>query len=148
MFQTEIREPSLGAFVGQQMGLLVGSLLWCLLTVSLPIWFSDVTRPVGRILESLSIIFLAGVPFFFLGRFVQYRFPGLALSGRWVWVLPALGFMAVLISSLTAGHSAFSDLFSPPGEGEAWWGVLIFTYPTLGSIGYSLGLRLNAHDSQ
>jgi len=95
---------------------------------------------VGRILESLSIILLAAAPFLFFFCFVQRQFPVLALSGMWVVVLPTLGFMALLGSSLAAGQPAFSELFFPPGEVEAWWGVLIVTYPTLGSIGYSLGI--------
>lgn len=129
------------SFASQQLGGWVGFVLWALLTVPLPFWLSRY-GPLGRAFEALSIATLTLGPAFLVGRGVQRWLPDIAVSGRWLWLVPSSFVSASLFSSLV--HSTLGrdlvDLFYPPPEGEAWWAVLFFTYPTLGFIGYAVGI--------
>jgi hypothetical protein len=41
-----------------------------------------------------------------------------------------------------------AGLLYPEKNGEAWWAVYLFTYPWLGSVGYSLGIIFGARCEQ
>jgi hypothetical protein len=146
MFSTEIKsDGGLPTFILQQFAVCLGSLLWAAVTIPLPGGLSGIGG-LRKLFEAQCIVALALGPAFLCGRMVRSRLPSLAYSGRWVWVLPSALMAAALISS--AFSSTLDDnvagLLFPPPEGEAWWGVLIFTYPTLGCVGYSLGIASKA----
>jgi hypothetical protein len=145
MFQTEIDEGgSFVSFALQQVAACILSVVWALLTTEIP-W--DLSSPGGgNALEALSVIALSFGPAAMFGWAIQQSMPRVAASGRWIWLLPCLFGLALLLSSL---HRAsfmreLSGLFYPEAQGEAWWAVMLFTYPTLGSLGYSLGIIFRA----
>jgi hypothetical protein len=102
MFETEIQGPSLPGFFVQQAGACIGLVMWGLITVEVPRSFSTLNRPVAAVLETLCIIVLAATPSFFWGRAVQSNAPTLALSGKWIWLLPTIAtvFISVMSGSL------------------------------------------------
>jgi len=141
MFETEADQGgSFVSFLLQQLAVIFGSVVWAF-TAELPSWMSQFGA-IGRVFEALTIIVLGGVPAFVAGYTMRRRAPTLAYSGRWIWFLPSAVVVAILTFSLF--HSGLQDdlleLFSPPPIGEAWWAVLLVTYPTLGCCGYSLGM--------
>ena len=143
MFQTEVDEDrSFLAFASQQFIVCIGSVVWGLITMSLPFWLSRF-GVIGHLLESLSIVVLAVAPSFFGGRLIGSKTPRIAASGRWVWLLPVALLAAALLSSVFNSRIErdLSELLFPPPEGEAWWAVWLFTYPTLACVGYSLGIE-------
>jgi hypothetical protein len=100
----------------------------------------------GNLFEALSVVALALVPAFLCGRFTASRFPHFTYSGRWIWALPSVLMVVTLLAAVFNSKLKLDimELFFPPPEGEAWWAVLVFTYPTLGCVGYSLGMRSEA----
>jgi hypothetical protein len=149
VFETEVHEDrSVVAFGAQQLGVWIASVIWALITVSLPVWLSQF-GPVARTFEAGSIIGLAFAPAYFCGRLIHGRYPHFALSGRWIWLLPS-GLMALLLLNAVL-HSTLGrnlgELFCPPSDGEQWWAVLLGTYPILGCAGYALGTRAGSSRS-
>lgn len=148
MFETEVHEDrSVVAFAVQQLGVWIISVIWALITVSLLVWLSQF-GPVARMIEAASAIGLAFAPGFSGGRLIQSKYPHFAVSGRWVWVLPCIFVSALLLVFVTYTHTPLSrslaDLFSPPNDLAGVLGVLFVTYPTLGCVGYSLGIRVES----
>jgi hypothetical protein len=149
MFQTEVDENrSFLAFALQQILVCVGSVVWGLITMSLPFWLSRF-GVIGRLLEGFSIVSLVAAPSFLAGRLIGSGIPRIGASGRWVWVLPsALIGIALLSSSFTSGIGRnISELFFPPPDGEAWWAVWFFTCPTIACVGYSFGIEYERRKS-
>src|SRR5665213_992448 len=144
MFETEIDEGrSFPSFAFQQVGVCIASVIWAG-TADIPRGLSSASG--GNVTEALCIITLAFLPALFCGFLVQRFMPGFASSGRWVWLLPSFLLFAMLVSSLHSGIFArdVSDLFYPSNQGEAGWAVMLATYPTLGCLGYSLGIIFRA----
>jgi len=149
MFQTEIEEgSSFLAFFLQQVGVCVASVFWGAISAE---WLAhlsglgpagSLTEAVGNIASGLGLAFL-------FGRLLRSRLPHFTYSGRWVWLLPGTLLAAGLLSS--AFHSRLErdlpDLLFPPNDGEELWAVVLFLYPTLGCIGYSLGTRFQGRRS-
>ncbi len=146
MFGTEIKSDSgLPTFILQQLAVCVGSIVWAVITVWLPQGLSGVGF-LGKVLEATCIVALALGPAFLCGRAVKSKFPKFEYSGRWVWLLPSALLAVMLLSFAFSSRleDNVAELFFPPPGGGAWWGVLIFTYPTLGCVGYSLGIGSEA----
>jgi len=141
MFETEIQsDGSLIAFIVQQLAVCVGSVVWAAISAPLPYALAGM-GVLGRTLETASIFALALGPAFLCGRLIRSKRRQFAYSGRWVWLLPTALLLVLLLSSPSKLSRNLGELFFPPSEGEAWWAVLVFTYPTLGSLSYSFGVR-------
>jgi hypothetical protein len=145
VFGTEIRKDgSFVAFVVQQVGVWIASVIWALITIEFPRWLSQF-GPVANILEAATIITLAFGPAFLCARWVRATHPDFAFSGRWIWILPCVLLIASLLQSLRRPAlllRGFSAVLYPPPDGEQWWAVLLFTFPLLGCVGYSFGARI------
>ena len=146
MFETEIHEDrSVVAFLIQQLAVWIISVIWALITASLPVWLSQF-GPVARMFGAASVIGLASAPAFFGGRLIQYSYPHFAVSGRWVWVVPSIFLLALLVVFVIYTHEPLSrnlaDLFSPRNDLGSVLAALFVTYPTLGCVGYSVGIRV------
>jgi hypothetical protein len=146
MFSTEVKpDGGLPTFILQQLAVCCASMLWAAATVWLPMGLSGMGG-LGKMFEASGVVALAMGPAFLCGRAVKSKFPKFEYSGRWVWLLPSALLAAMLVSFAFSSRleQNVAELFFPPPEGEAWWGVLIFTYPTLGCVGYSLGIGSEA----
>jgi len=143
MFQSEIRVGSSPwAFAAQQIGLPLGFVMWGLFSCELPRLISNLARPLGAVLETIVIVALAGLPAYFLGRLVGRNSSDFSDAGKWIWILPSMGILAIsLMEGGISAHDAEALLF-PKHDGEAWWAVFLCTYPTIGCITYSLGIAL------
>src|SRR5258705_2196332 len=124
MFQSEIRVGSSPwAFAAQQIGLPLGFVMWGLFSCELPRLISNLGRPVGAVLETIVIVTLAGLPAYFLGRLVGRNSPDFSDAGKWIWILPSMGILAIsLMEGGFRAHDAEALLF-PVHDGEAWWAV-------------------------
>jgi len=138
VFETEIRpQPSLLSFVAQQTGVALAGILWGFVFEWIPESLSALPRPRGAVLEACSILVIWLLPAFALGAAMQRDRPETAANGRWIWCLPAcLGVLACM-----KGRNFFEGALYPPHDGEAWWGVLLLTNPSLACIGYSMGIN-------
>jgi hypothetical protein len=144
MFETEIDEVgSFLSFALQQVAVCIVSVIWALLTVDILRGLSSPSG--GNVLEALCIVALSFGPAAICGWLVQQSMPRVAASGRWIWLLPCLLVLALLSSF---PHAMFmhnlAGLLYPEEQGEAWWAVALATYPTLGCLGYSLGIIFRA----
>lgn len=141
MFQTEIEEGSFVGFFLQQVGVCVASVFWGAISAE---WLArlgglgssgSLAEAIGNVGSGLGLAFL-------LGRLSRSKLPRFVLSGRWVWLLPSAFFVAALVSS--ALHSRLerdlSEFLFPRNGGEGLWAVVVFSYPSLGCVGYSLGI--------
>lgn len=149
MFETEIDEGgSFPSFALQQVGVCIASLFSALFTAEVPRGLSSASG--GNLAEALCIITLAFAPALLSGVLVQGYMPRFASSGRWIWLLQCFLVVAGLLSSLHSGMFAtnVSGLLYPEKNGEAWWAVTLATYPTLGCLGYSLGIIFGARFEQ
>ena len=145
MFETEIDEGgSFLSFALQQVGVCIASVIWALITSEIPRGLSSASG--GNVIEAVCIVTLSFVPAALFGSGVQRSVPRLASSGRRIWLLPCFLLLVGLLSALhnTMFVSDVSDLFYPSTQGEAWWAVYLFTYPTLGCLGYSVGIIFRA----
>src|SRR5665213_1209299 len=130
MFETEIDEGgSFLSFAVQQVGVCIASLFSALVTVEVPAGLSSASG--GNIAEALCIITLGFVPALLCGLLVQGFRTRIASAGRWVWLLPCFLVLASLLSSLPDGRfmQEIAGLLYPEKNGEAWWAVMLLTYP-------------------
>jgi len=129
----------------QQVAVLAGVVVWMLLTIDIPGTLSNASG--GTLAESLCLIAIAFLPFFFMGLFLHLHSPKNTRSGRWIWVLPFCFLLNPLVSTFRYGSLArvVKDFLAPPSNGEAWWAVAFGTYPFLGCLGYSLGVLVAAN---
>ncbi len=142
MFQTEIQgDSSFLAFFLQEVGMVLSSALWGALCGNVLAHLTG-PSPAGRLVEALGTIALGLTPTFLVGVLFGSRFPHFAYSGRWVWLLPTALFLIALLSSALDSMlgQELSDLLFPPDDPEAMWALAFLSYPTLGCIGYSLGI--------
>jgi hypothetical protein len=141
MFQTEIEEGSFVSFLFQQAAACVVSVVWALL-VSVGLARLNEVGLIGKISEGVGNMAAALGPSFFIGRLVQTKSPRFAYSGRWIWLLPTSLFTAWLLAVglHPTGWQYLATVFFPPNDAEEMWGVVFFTYPTFGCLGYSLGI--------
>ena len=149
MFETEIDEGgSFLSFALQQVGVCIASLFSALVTAEVPRGLSSSSG--GSLAEALCIITLGFVPALLCGVLVQGNIPRVAASGRWGWLLPSFLVLALLFSSFPGGRfmHEIEGLLYPEKNGEAWWGVMLLTYPWLGCLGYSLGIIFGARFEQ
>src|SRR5690349_10201211 len=147
MFQSEIRVGSSPwAFAAQQIGLPPGFVIWGLFSCELPRLISNLSRPLGAVLEAIVIVTLAGLPAFCLGRLVGRNLSEFSDAGKWIWILPSMITLMMNGMSGFRSHDA-EDLLFPIHNGEAWWAVWMCTYPTIGCIAYSLGIVLRRRQS-
>ena len=149
MFETEIDEGgSFLSFALQQVGVCIASLFSALVTAEVPRGLSSASG--GNLAEALCIITLGFVPALLCGVLVQGYMPRVASSGRWVWLLPSFLVLALLLSSFPDGRfmHEVEGLLYPEKNGEAWWAVYLFTYPTMGCLGYSLGIMFCARQEE
>jgi hypothetical protein len=88
-------------------------------------------------------LFVWGIGFY-LAMLVHRLFRRAAAVGRWVWILPTFFFLLMFFNDVFKHSlsSAFSEFFNPGPNGEAWWALMIFTYPTCSAVLYSLGMFL------
>lgn len=143
MFQTEVREDrSFAAFALQQLGVCFAGGVWGLISTAIPFWLSRFGLS-GNALEVFSIVVLGALPAFVCGFLIRRQFPHFAAAGRWIWFLPSSLLVVALASSAFNARLVhdLSDFFFPGPEWEGWWAVWFFTYPALGCVGYSLGVR-------
>jgi hypothetical protein len=145
MFGTELDTgPSFLLFFGQQLGALLIPLLWLLLTARVTDSLAHALgHPLGNIANVVwyvTFVWGIGLP---IGYLITYFFPSAAAMGRWVWLLPSLGFCGCFIYDVVVyGFPAtLSDFFSSE-TGEDIWVVAIVTYPTFCAIAYSAGVIL------
>ena len=79
---------------------------------------------------------------FGLGYAVQSRLPrSIKCGGTWVWIIPSLVLAWAFID--TPARFSWREaalLFWPGSEGEAAWGLIFLTLPTLACFFYSLGV--------
>lgn len=70
---------------------------------------------------------------------VSALFPGLAIQGRWVWVLPVIFEISSLVFDLHSQPSEVPLFFCVPSsmDGEAGLVVVLLTVPTWGCCWYS-----------
>jgi hypothetical protein len=142
MFQNEIRVGSSPwAFAAQQVGVPLGFVMWGLYSGELPRLISNLGRPLGAILEAIVIVTVAGLPAFFLGRLVGRNSSDFSDTGKWIWILPSM--LVLMIIGLTGFRVRDTeDFLFPVYDGDAWWAVVMRTYPAIGCIAYSLGIAL------
>jgi hypothetical protein len=142
MFQAEVDEgPSFPAFLLQQLAVCAVGVIWgavsgeCLAQLNGPGRVRGVLEAAGNVASALG-------PAFLLGRLARSRFPKFACSGRWVWLLPSALMAAAVLSSAFESRlgTDLLEILSPPSEGESLWAIVLFLYPTLGCLGYSLGV--------
>ena len=142
MFQTEIEGgASFPAFFLQQVGVFLAWALWGGMSAE---WFALLSGfgPVGRLAEAVGNIVWGLGPAFLLGRMVHSRSASVAYWGRWIWLLPSALFAWAVVSSAYGPRPGeeLAELLFPPSGGLAALAVAFLSYPTLGCIGYSLGI--------
>ena len=76
---------------------------------------------------------------------IAKKFPSIREAGQWVWVIPSCFLLLAFIHDTFAFslRKAASDLFYPPPIGESQLALMLLTIPTLGTIFYSLCLRIS-----
>ena len=151
MFKTEVQDVSFGVWLIQQVGVVLVTAAWALVTANMP---ADLELMLGQrlahIIETIwYVVFVWGVGL--LVALLVYRFvPRAAASGCWVWPLPAF-FWLLCFAGLAVMRSfqyALASFFSPGPNAEAEWGVAIVTYPTCQCLLYSLGMFFRSHTSR
>ncbi len=87
---------------------------------------------------------------FYLALLVHRFFPRASKEGRWVWVVPIFFFLLAFIGDafMSSFQHALSAFFYPGPNGEAWWALMVITYPTCQAVLYSLGMFLIAHKAR
>ena len=150
MLETEISEDySFLAWFAQQVGaLLVPSILALLTAGPIANYFEHGRGyPLGVLGETIwYALFVWGIGLY-VALLVARLFPSSVITGRWVWPVPTLFFLLFFVRDAlfsSFGH-ALSDLFYPGPNGEAWWGVMIVTYPTCSAALYALGMFFAAN---
>lgn len=142
MFQTDVDEgPSFPAFFLQQLAVCVAGVIWGAVSGECLAQLNGLGS-VGAVVEAAGNITSALGAAFILGRMARSKLPSFAYSGRWVWLLPSVLMAALFLSSAFSSRlgTDLLDLVSPPSEGESLWAVALMLYPTLGCVGYSLGV--------
>jgi hypothetical protein len=138
-FKTSIdTDPSFASFAIQQCVAVIVPAVWALL---LSIVTEALVRPLlGPTIENMLWNLLVWPSGFVLGLLVRRLFRQAPDTGRWVWLLPFLGFAALFSYSLSREPlgTALKEFFS--GSGEGVWIVALLTYPTGFCIGYSLAM--------
>ena len=142
MFENEIDEGmSFPAFLLQQIGVFLAFVLWGGLGSG---WIGSfpLLRDGGPLTAATNAAW-GLIPAFFAGRWIRANDRWSAHSGGYIWLLP----VGLLVWALISGavHSTlardFRDLLYPPHEDKLdGLVVVLFTVPTLGCIGYSVGI--------
>jgi hypothetical protein len=97
----------------------------------------------GKFLWYLFFVWGTG---FFLALLIARVLPGAREMGRWVWPVPVLLFLIMFIvdASMSSLRYALSQFIYPGTDsGEAWWGVMLATFPTCQAVLYSLGMLVS-----
>jgi hypothetical protein len=144
MFETTIdKGPSAASWLAQQFGVPIISLLWALTTAQVGDRIkAALGSPAGDVVRvAWYALFIWGSGLL-LSLFVHRLIPRSGTEGRWIWILPSLGFVTLFIDDLRHFpiRQVSADFFYPGDNGEGWWALVLATYPTAASIGYSLGM--------
>jgi hypothetical protein len=132
-------EPSLLAYMVQQIGVPIGSLL-------VVVFIGATLSPLFRIVGSSNF---AEVPLGYAAALIvgsifgftaSHLIPSIRSSGRWVWILPTSLFALVFFSECFTFSlkRAFRECFFPGQNGEEAIGFLLMTCPTLSTVCYSV----------
>jgi hypothetical protein len=147
MFRTQVDgDPSFVSWLAQQFTAALVPLLWALLA-RFPTELRHALGPtlgaVAAVTWNVIAVWTVG---FVLGVLVQRGFPRAVRVGRFVWILPTVFFVICFLADCTNRPfpTVFADFFWPGSNGEAWWGVILVTFPTWSSICYSIGIIFTA----
>lgn len=137
----EVNEPSLLAYMLQQIGVPLTSLIGSLILLNVipgPPWSVVRSSTAGQIVEVLRDIGAAVIVGSLLA-FVMWRIQSARSVGRWIWILPAafvlVGFLSDMFEFSTL--HALSAMFFPGPDGENWWAFKLLTCPTISAMCYS-----------
>jgi hypothetical protein len=143
MFRTEIApESSFLGWVIQQIAAPIPLVLWALLVSPLE---SSIAPWIGQSRNTFDFFLYLPVGWtlsLLLAIVVQGIFPGAAVCGRRIWVVPVC-LLALAFCWEGVGFSfrqAFAILFYPDPDGESQWAFVLMTCPTVSAIAYSLGM--------
>ena len=142
MFRTEQEEHhSFGAWVTQ---LILSTMLPSLLAAIAESKVESLNggHPLGRVGPNAWFAVVVWSIAFGLALLVNRAFPRAAFTGLNVWILPTCVFLLAFISNAFSASfgKALSTFICPGSDGEAWWVVILVTYPTTTAVVYSLGM--------
>ncbi len=129
-------EPSLGAYLVQQLGVTLAGFLAVLLTANVKGLFYRFTSS-EIALNALAIGWCALITLTTgatLGLVAGRFFPGAVSTGKWTWILPTA---LCLLAPLSEGVDGLRMLLFPGPKDAAWYAFLFLTCPTLTAAAYS-----------
>ena len=135
------RGPGLVAYIVQQVGVPLGSIVLLLLVPAFR-WSFVGSGITGQIMEVTRGMIIASAVGLIGGLMVRRVAQGFRTTGRWIWVLPVfLYVLAFLQDSFTFSvKTALRESFLPGPDGEQWWTFYFFTCPTLSTALYSAAI--------
>jgi hypothetical protein len=131
-----VGEPSLGAYLVQQLGVTLAGFLAVLLTANVEHLFDRFTSS-EIALNALAIGWCALITLTLgatLGLLAGRLFPGAVSTGKWIWILPTA---FCLLAPLSEGTDGLRMLLFPAPKDAGWLVFLLMTCPALTAAGYS-----------
>jgi hypothetical protein len=141
MFRTELVEFHFATWLLQQIAASVLPLTWVFLTAPFrELLAKSLGYPIGRIADVIwTVVFIWGIGLVF-GFSMGVLFAGVRKTGRLVWIAPCALYACLLVWELVNYplQIVLLDMFA--GTGENSWAVWLFTFPTVSSVLYAIGI--------